>query len=108
MDTQKLALRAMAVVVAEPDFENLPVVMRWLNPYLRAPLARLEADTLLVIQALARRSPLETAYFLQQGLMASQDVRTARLVRQSLPDFTVEVQQQLKARLRELRSSVSD
>ncbi|MBN1667265.1 MAG: DNA alkylation repair protein [Anaerolineales bacterium] len=108
LDTQKLALRAISVLVADPGFENLPVVMRLLQPYVRAPLARLEADTLQVIQALVRRSPLETAYFLQQGLLASQDARTARLVRQSLPDFPVEVQQELKARLREQRYSISD
>ncbi|MGD2253100.1 MAG: DNA alkylation repair protein [Anaerolineales bacterium] len=81
-----LALLALAVEVANPEFEDLPSVFG---------LARGQADSVrgetrqalfALVRALARRSPPETARFLLDDL-ADERSGARRLVREVLKDF---------------------
>ena len=69
--SRKVGLRAMPALIQNPDFQNLPVLFRLIAPSVRESTSALEADLIQVVRALGRRSPQETAYFLQQNLKAS-------------------------------------
>jgi hypothetical protein len=101
--SQKIALRAIPPLVSDQGFENLPYIYRLLSAHLREPALRLEAELLQAIRALARRSPQETAFFLQQGLTASRNQLTRRLIRQSQTAFPEDVGEELHALLQQDR-----
>jgi hypothetical protein len=52
------------------------------------------------LQALARKSPGETAFFLHQAIGSSSDKNTARLIRRVIPDFPDTYQENLRSALR--------
>ncbi len=92
---QQLGLRALLPLVANPQFENLPVFFRLLQPLTcNVPLG-LKPDLLDLLASLAHRSPLETAYFLRQTLAFPEATDTAWLIRQLLAEFPPEQQQML-------------
>ena len=62
--------------------------------------ANLQSELLAVLQALARRSPAETAYFLRQILTLVSDPLIPRLIRRCLPSFSPETQVGLRAALK--------
>jgi hypothetical protein len=93
---QQLGLRALLPLVAKPQFENLPVFFRLLQPLAcNVPLG-LKPDLLDLLASLAHRSPLETAYFLRQTLVFPEAKDTAWLIRQLLAEFPPEQQQMLR------------
>lgn len=97
---QQLALRALLPLIQNPEFENLPVFFRMIQPLCHAVPAGLRPDLLDVIAALARRSPQETAYFLRQSLGYPDAPDTPWLIRQSLIEFSPELQAGLRSALR--------
>jgi hypothetical protein len=97
---QRIGLRALLPLLANDDFENMPVFYKLLSPYVRVAPPQLRPDILDAIQALARLSPQETAYFLGQNLKAPDNPSTAWLVRQSINHFPAETQVFLKNSLR--------
>jgi hypothetical protein len=98
--TRQLGLRALLPLIAEPGFENLPVLYRLLAPLLRSTPPLLRQDLLSVIRALARRAPAEAAFFLRQNLQLPDSEQIAWLIRQSLGAFPPEAQAGLRAALR--------
>jgi len=92
----QLALRSIAPLISNPDFENIPGVFRLITPLARKALAMVEPDLLDVMNVLARRTPRETFYFLRQILMTSDDPRTARCVRQALKVLPIDLQSELR------------
>jgi DNA alkylation repair enzyme len=98
---QQLGLRALVRMINDPTFENLPVFFRLIQPLCLAAPAVLRPDLLDVLSALARRSPGETAYFLRQSLMFPDAPDTPWLIRQSLSQFPVELQNSLRQAMRE-------
>jgi hypothetical protein len=102
--TQQLGLQALVPLLAEPGFENLPVLFRMLAPLVRSAPTPLRPDLLDIMQKLARRSPKEAAFFLRQNLALKTDnPGTAWLARQSLSSFPPEIQANLRSALREAR-----
>lgn len=101
--SRKIGLRALPALVLNPGFENLPVFYRLLSPLLRESASALEMDLLDVVRALGQRSPQETAYFLQQNLIAPHKSGLAVITRRSLDVFPPELQDALRAVLREQR-----
>jgi hypothetical protein len=97
---KKLGLRAIPPLVENQKFDNLPVFYRLLAPLLRESSTTLEIDLLRAIRALGRRSPQETAYFLEQNLIAPHKSGTTVIVRRSIDVFPTEVQAQLREVLR--------
>jgi hypothetical protein len=96
-----LGLRALLSVAADPDFENLPPVFRMLGPYVQEPTEATVPNLLKVLEALAERSPMETAYFLRRQVLAVSEPKQAslRLVRQCLPLLPSEAQDGLRSAL---------
>jgi len=98
---QKLGLRTLAPVAADPDFENLPVFFRLITGLVREAPLPLRPDLLDLLATLAHRTPRETAYYLRQSLDATHSSATAWLIRQSLREFPVDIQDGLRAVARE-------
>jgi hypothetical protein len=92
---QQLGLRALLPLVENPQFENLPIFYRLVQPLAGNVPPGLRPDLLDVLTALARRSPQETAYFLRQTLSYPDAADTAWLIRQLLFEFPPEQQQML-------------
>jgi len=98
---QQLGLRALLPLLENPQFENLPVFFRLLQPLACNVPPGLRPDLLDVLTALAHRSPQEAAYFLRQALSYPDAADTAWLIRQLLNEFPSESQQMLRNALKE-------
>lgn len=98
---QQLGLRALLPLIKDPDFENLPVFFRLIQPLCQNAPVALRPDLLDVLAALAQRSPQETAYFLRQTLMFPDSPDTPWLIRQSLSRFPPEFQANLRLAARQ-------
>lgn len=95
-----LGLRALITIVEDPNFENLPVFFRMIQPLARTADPFLRQDLLDVLTVLAHRSPTETAYFLRQTLEMSNATDTPWLIRQCLREFPPEIQTNLRTTVR--------
>jgi hypothetical protein len=98
---RQAGLRAMVPLLSDPEFENLPVVLRLLIPLIRVPPTELRLDLVAVLRALVHRFPQEAGYILRQNLSADYP-DTAWLARQVLNDFPMEIQNSLREALRPL------
>lgn len=92
-------LAAIMPFIQDREFKNLPVVFTLITPALQQDSESLSAELQKGLTALARRSPVETGYFLRQILATSTDPSLHRLVRRCLPAFPGETQARLKAAL---------
>ncbi len=100
MKTQALGLRALARMVPDEAFHNLPAVFTIISPFINPSNMLVEDELLDNLSALARRSPAEAVYFLKQVLSMSTDPGAVRLVRRCLPFFEEEFQASLRTALR--------
>lgn len=100
---QQTGLRALLPMVKDARFENLPVFFRLLQPLLGVIPTDLRPDLLTVLEALARRSPQETALFLRQSLHLPNHPDLPWLIRQLLPGFPTEIGNNLRSALRASR-----
>jgi hypothetical protein len=104
---QLIGFKALQGVIEDRNFENLPVIYRLLTSPLemtnRATIHHLET----LITSLARRSPVETAFFLRQCYMRTNNPILSRLVRKCLPVFPVDGQVNLRKALQD-QSGVID
>jgi hypothetical protein len=98
---QQLGLRALLPLVENPEFENLPVFYRLIQPLVCNVPPGLRPDLLDVLVALARRSPQETAYFLRQTLNYPDAADPAWLIRQLLNEFPTAQAHMLRAVVKE-------
>jgi hypothetical protein len=97
---QKLGLRALMAQLIATEFENLPVVYRLLVMHIPNAPKGLRPYLLDLIKPLARRSPLETVYFLRQCLANSDNPIIPWLIRRSMEFFPADVRDGLKAALK--------
>ncbi|MBN2047274.1 MAG: hypothetical protein JW750_05485 [Anaerolineaceae bacterium] len=86
-DTAVMGLRALISLAEDPIFINLPVVYRLLTPFIGNGDDVYEPILVQVFAVLVRRSPAETAFFLQQGAVAAEDPLSLRLIRRLIPLF---------------------
>lgn len=100
--TRLLGLKAMLPIANGKEFENYPAYFHALTPFIRSSPSELRPYLLAVLQALAQRSPKETAYFLRQNLDAAGDPGAAWLARQLLAYFPAETRDTLRSALRRL------
>jgi hypothetical protein len=99
---QQLGLQFLEPVVTAQDFEDYPAITRLLTPILRSGSTLLRHDLLRLTQALAKKSPKETAFYLRQNLVYKQNnLNTTWLIRHTLADFPPENQEYLREGLRE-------
>lgn len=97
---QKLGLIALLAQLTATEFENLPVVYRLLGMHMPTASKGLRPYLLDLLKPLARRSPLETAFFLRQSLEGSDNPVIPWLIRRSIEFFPKDVQSSLKAALK--------
>jgi hypothetical protein len=101
---QGLGLQALAILLKERRFENLPVIYRILAPRVYASKSSIRPYLVDVLGLLAEQSAQETAYFLREMLTADGGSKTAEwLTRHSLEAFPTEQKERLRAQLREKR-----
>jgi hypothetical protein len=101
-DAQRLGMRLLLPLVNDPDFPNLPVIFRIIQPYIRQAPRRLRPEILDLLAALARRSPVETASYLRQTLTLPESPDTAWFIRQIAPAFPPEIEERLRSTVRGL------
>ena len=89
-------LNALLPFIQDRAFENLPVIFNLVTPALQQDSESLSAELQKTLNALARRSPVETGYFLRQITATTNDANLRRLVRRGLPAFPAETQTRLK------------
>jgi len=105
--TQALGVRALIPIIEDPAFENLPPVFRLISPLVQQSPAPIHTDLQAALEALARRTPVETAYFLRQALSMAPGPGIARLIRRCLPLFGPAQQASLRAALQAASSTGS-
>lgn len=96
---QAVGIQALIALVNDRSFENLPAIYRLLRTPIQNVHPRLQTDLQFALQALIKRSPTETAYFLRQALTLSIGTGTARLIRRCLPEFDASQQAGLRSAL---------
>jgi hypothetical protein len=94
-----MGLRALAGLLEDREFEDLPGAFNLLQPLMLTAPSRLHGDLLMVLQIIVRRSPVETTHFLRQVLLGTSSLIPARLVRQILPSLSPELQASLRRSL---------
>ncbi len=98
--TQSIGLRALLPLIHDENFHNLPPIFDLLSPLLRKPAPALFNDLQEALQALAERSPSETAFFIRQVAGGGANPDLSRLCRRVLPLFPPNQQDSLRAALR--------
>jgi len=106
--SRKIGLRALPALIMDPNFENLPTLYRMLSPLLREASSTLESDISHAVRVLGERSPQETAYFLQQNLIAPHKSGLAVITRSNLDVFPPELENMLRTELRKLMHTDHD
>ncbi|MEE8356467.1 MAG: DNA alkylation repair protein [Anaerolineales bacterium] len=74
------------------DFENLPLLYKFLDWILLVDEKGLIKETLEVLKILIQRSEQESLYFLKKQLSTASKPRILRVIRQILPSFSTENQ----------------
>jgi hypothetical protein len=97
---QKLGLIALLAQLTANEFENLPVVYRLLGLHIPTASKGLRPYLLDLLKPLARRSPLETAFFLRHCLESSDNPVIPWLIRRSMEFFPKDIQSSLKIALK--------
>ncbi len=100
-----VGLRALPSLIEIDDFDNLPLVFRWIGPIVREADREIRGDLITVIRLLAKRSPQETIYFLRQSLAATTNPKLDKLVRRALEELPEDMSETLRLELRQRRES---
>ncbi len=96
---RQAGLRALIPLFSDPDFENLPAVIRNITPIMRGTPPELRLDLVAVLRAMARRFPQEASFVLRQNLSPDHP-DTIWLARQVLQTIPGETQDSLREALR--------
>ncbi len=99
--TIKLGIQAIIPIINDPDFSNLPLIYRSLEPVFRSSEPLLFFETRNVMEHLIRRSEIETVYFLKLLFSDSKSESLAKLIRNLLPAFSSLMQDSLRKTLKE-------
>lgn len=97
----KLALDGTLPLIDDPAFDNLPAIFTFISPLILNPEAENQYEVLRVINHLARRSEVETVYFLKQVMSLSTAPGMGRFLRRAVELFSPPMQQSLRAAMRE-------
>lgn len=100
VEIQTLGAKILLNLVQNPAFDNLPQAFRLLLPRIIASPPVLRAHLAAVIRALATRSPPETAHFLNQALIVTDNPGVAWITRQVMDLFPEATQERLKETIR--------
>ena len=95
------ALTGLASLARRSDDALLPGVFKLLGRLLEDPGTVRLSRVQLLVQALAARSPAETAYFLRQYYLVSMRPEVGRLLRRSMPLFPDSIREDLRKLLQD-------
>jgi hypothetical protein len=98
---QKLAIQGLIPLVDDQDFNNLPLIFDLLYPLLRSLDQNLIFQLESALKAIAKRSEVETVYFLKQVIRSADEPILPRFIRRNLSYFSPASQNSLKLCLRE-------
>ncbi len=93
-------IQAVISAAGDPEFKNLPPLMKIIEPIVEVAPAKLQNDIEALILALYAASPTETSYFVRQILMDSDDPMTALTFRRISPSLPKELQEEIREFLR--------
>lgn len=97
---QQVGLRALLLVIADPEYQSVPSFFRMVQPLVRNSPSALRPYVTGAVRALAGRSPQETAFFLRQCLQMPESPDTPWLIRRVLPELPAAQQERLRQALR--------
>ncbi len=83
-ETTPLALQMLVPLLQNPDFENLPAVLRYLTPLLTPPNKAWHPELTAVLRAMARRWPEEITPYLRNLWQSTPSDNLAWLIRRVL------------------------
>jgi len=104
---QKMGLTALLPLVQDRNFENLPPIFRLISPVVQNPSPVYQNELVELINALAKREPVETAYFIRQSLNLVLPQSTLRIFRRCLPSFDDQTQASLRSLLLQATASTN-
>jgi hypothetical protein len=95
-----MAMRALLPAIRDRQFENFPPIYQLIGPLLSSNAVIVQNNLLEVLEALARRSPTETAFFLRQSISLNPHPAILSIARRTLPALPENVRETLKAALK--------
>ena len=95
VQSKRLGLLALSKLIAASTVDRLPLYFRWVREFLISPDASVDKALERVVEALAEKSPQETAYLLREVLIDSNDSVVGRRMRHYLPFFDEEPQKRI-------------
>lgn len=101
---QAWGLQVLVPLLAEPEFENLPAIFRIIKPAVIAASPLTQTALAACLTTLARRSPLETLYFLREVIQEEDHPMMLHTLRRILPSLPPLFRETLGKELR-LKSS---
>jgi hypothetical protein len=93
--SRQVGLQALVPLVKNPEFNNLPIVFRLIQPLILVISPALREDIVDIVRALTRRSPQESAYFLRQNLSHPEQKDIPFLIRKCAPEFPERIRRNL-------------
>jgi hypothetical protein len=107
-ESRKWGLRVALALVKESDFKNIPLVFRLLTSFVQSTGSIPDTDLLAMITVLAKLVPKETAYFLQRNFINTGNPGIKILIRQSLDQFDLITQRDLRTFLHQLQEEFDE
>ncbi len=93
-------IQAIISAVSDPDFINLPPLLKVIEPIVEAAPSKLQLEIEELILALYKASPKETSYFIRQVLKNSENPMTAITLRRISPSFPTELKEEVREFIR--------
>ena len=93
-------IQAVISAVSDPEFENLPPLMKVIEPIVEAAPTKLQNEIEELLTVLYSASPTETTYFVRQLLLDSQNPMTAITFRRISPSLPNELREEVREFIR--------
>jgi hypothetical protein len=93
-------IEAVIAAASDPEFHNLPPLMKVIEPVVQAAPAELQLEIQELILAFYGSSPTETSYFVRQLLLDSEDPMTALTFRRIAPSLPMELREEIREFIR--------
>jgi hypothetical protein len=93
-------IQAVISAVRDPEFHNLPPLMKVIEPAVEAAPPKLQNEIEELILALYAATPTETTYFVRQMLLDSENPMTATTFRRISPSLPRELQEEIREFIR--------
>ncbi len=93
-------IQAVISAVSDPEFHNLPPLMKVIEPVVEAAPPKLQTEIEELILVLYGASPTETSYFVRQVLLDSKDPMTAITFRRISPSLPRELREEIREFIR--------